>query len=60
MVSYTLINMQIFRSMFCSSWSLEQEIPADFSITKKIESVLQVAEFSEKRARSMDIDDFMV
>uniref|UniRef100_A0A8C8IZ56 rRNA adenine N(6)-methyltransferase n=1 Tax=Oncorhynchus tshawytscha TaxID=74940 RepID=A0A8C8IZ56_ONCTS len=36
------------------------EIPADFSITKKIESVLQEAEFSEKRARSMDIDDFMV
>uniref|UniRef100_A0AAQ5X6K7 rRNA adenine N(6)-methyltransferase n=1 Tax=Amphiprion ocellaris TaxID=80972 RepID=A0AAQ5X6K7_AMPOC len=35
-------------------------IPADFSISKKIESVLQEAEFSEKRARSMDIDDFMV
>uniref|UniRef100_A0A674BKJ0 rRNA adenine N(6)-methyltransferase n=1 Tax=Salmo trutta TaxID=8032 RepID=A0A674BKJ0_SALTR len=28
--------------------------------TSKIESVLQEAEFSEKRARSMDIDDFMV
>ncbi|KAG7278314.1 hypothetical protein CRUP_029919 [Coryphaenoides rupestris] len=37
-----------------------QEIPVDFSITKKIESVLQEVEFSEKRARSMDIDDFMV
>uniref|UniRef100_A0A7N8XZP1 rRNA adenine N(6)-methyltransferase n=1 Tax=Mastacembelus armatus TaxID=205130 RepID=A0A7N8XZP1_9TELE len=36
------------------------EVPADFSISKKIESVLQEAEFSEKRARSMDIDDFMV
>uniref|UniRef100_A0A8D0A4T1 rRNA adenine N(6)-methyltransferase n=1 Tax=Sander lucioperca TaxID=283035 RepID=A0A8D0A4T1_SANLU len=36
------------------------EIPADFSISKKIESVLQEAEFSEKRARSMDTDDFMV
>uniref|UniRef100_A0A7N6FEN6 rRNA adenine N(6)-methyltransferase n=1 Tax=Anabas testudineus TaxID=64144 RepID=A0A7N6FEN6_ANATE len=35
-------------------------IPADFSISKKIESVLQEADFSEKRARSMDIDDFMV
>uniref|UniRef100_A0A3P9CL57 rRNA adenine N(6)-methyltransferase n=1 Tax=Maylandia zebra TaxID=106582 RepID=A0A3P9CL57_9CICH len=34
-------------------------IPADFSISKKIESVLQEADFSEKRARSMDIDDFM-
>uniref|UniRef100_A0A3Q3QKR8 rRNA adenine N(6)-methyltransferase n=1 Tax=Monopterus albus TaxID=43700 RepID=A0A3Q3QKR8_MONAL len=36
------------------------EVPADFSISKKIESVLQEADFSEKRARSMDIDDFMV
>lgn len=39
------------------SW---QEVPADFSISKKIESVLQEADFCEKRARSMDIDDFMV
>uniref|UniRef100_A0A672HN55 rRNA adenine N(6)-methyltransferase n=1 Tax=Salarias fasciatus TaxID=181472 RepID=A0A672HN55_SALFA len=37
-----------------------QEVPADFSISKKIESVLQESDFSEKRARSMDIDDFMV
>lgn len=37
-----------------------QEVPADFSIGKKIESVLQEASFCEKRARSMDIDDFMV
>ncbi|XP_077377682.1 dimethyladenosine transferase isoform X1 [Festucalex cinctus] len=36
------------------------EVPADFSISKKIESILQEAQFSEKRARSMDIDDFMV
>ncbi|TNM89457.1 hypothetical protein fugu_003691 [Takifugu bimaculatus] len=36
------------------------EVPADFSISKKIEGVLQEASFSEKRARSMDIDDFMV
>lgn len=36
------------------------EVPADFSISKKIESVLQEADFCEKRARSMDIDDFMV
>ncbi|KAG7243982.1 hypothetical protein INR49_006140 [Caranx melampygus] len=36
------------------------EVPPDFSISKKIESVLQEADFSEKRARSMDIDDFMV
>lgn len=50
-----LVNMSHYICLF-----LEQEIPADFSITKKIESVLQEAEFSEKRARSMDIDDFMV
>ncbi|XP_017269373.1 probable dimethyladenosine transferase [Kryptolebias marmoratus] len=42
----------------CSVHSLD--VPADFSISKKIESVLQEAGFSEKRARSMDIDDFMV
>ncbi|PWA19606.1 hypothetical protein CCH79_00006931 [Gambusia affinis] len=35
------------------------EVPDDFSISKKIESVLQEADFNEKRARSMDIDDFM-
>lgn len=37
-----------------------QEVPADFSISKKIDGVLQEANFNEKRARSMDIDDFMV
>uniref|UniRef100_A0A3B4CRF6 rRNA adenine N(6)-methyltransferase n=1 Tax=Pygocentrus nattereri TaxID=42514 RepID=A0A3B4CRF6_PYGNA len=36
------------------------EIPQDFSIAQKIETVLKESEFSEKRARSMDIDDFMV
>ncbi|KAJ8334635.1 hypothetical protein SKAU_G00402740 [Synaphobranchus kaupii] len=36
------------------------EIPQDFSIGKKIEGVLQETEFGQKRARSMDIDDFMV
>ncbi|XP_037536400.1 probable dimethyladenosine transferase [Nematolebias whitei] len=35
-------------------------VPDDFSIGKKIESVLQEAGFSDKRARSMDIDDFMI
>uniref|UniRef100_A0A3Q2CY46 rRNA adenine N(6)-methyltransferase n=1 Tax=Cyprinodon variegatus TaxID=28743 RepID=A0A3Q2CY46_CYPVA len=35
------------------------EVPADFSISKKIDGVLQEANFNEKRARSMDIDDFM-
>lgn len=36
------------------------EVPPDFSISKKVECVLQEANFCEKRARSMDIDDFMV
>ncbi|MCI4380658.1 hypothetical protein PGIGA_G00242510 [Pangasianodon gigas] len=42
----------------CSMHNIE--VPQDFSITQKLESVLQEAQFSEKRARSMDIDDFMV
>ncbi|XP_051950260.1 probable dimethyladenosine transferase isoform X1 [Xyrauchen texanus] len=36
------------------------EVPQDFIIAQKIENVLQVSKFNEKRARSMDIDDFMV
>ncbi|XP_077571260.1 dimethyladenosine transferase-like [Stigmatopora nigra] len=36
------------------------QIGTDFSIAQKIESILQGAKFSEKRARTMDIDDFMV
>uniref|UniRef100_A0A9J7XCX4 rRNA adenine N(6)-methyltransferase n=1 Tax=Cyprinus carpio carpio TaxID=630221 RepID=A0A9J7XCX4_CYPCA len=36
------------------------EVQQDFSITQKIESILQESHFSNKRARSMDIDDFMV
>ncbi|KAM3939149.1 dimethyladenosine transferase [Leptodactylus fuscus] len=34
-------------------------IPENFSIAEKIEKVLKDTEFSEKRARSMDIDDFI-
>uniref|UniRef100_A0A8C1NH74 rRNA adenine N(6)-methyltransferase n=2 Tax=Cyprinus carpio TaxID=7962 RepID=A0A8C1NH74_CYPCA len=36
------------------------EIQQDFNIAQKIESILQESKFSDKRARSMDIDDFMV
>ncbi|CAM4717800.1 hypothetical protein PO909_018566 [Leuciscus waleckii] len=36
------------------------EVQQDFSITQKIDSILQESKFNEKRARSMDIDDFMV
>uniref|UniRef100_H2ZYS5 rRNA adenine N(6)-methyltransferase n=1 Tax=Latimeria chalumnae TaxID=7897 RepID=H2ZYS5_LATCH len=34
-------------------------IPDNFSIAEKIEKILEEGGFSEKRARSMDIDDFM-
>uniref|UniRef100_A0A4W5KV47 rRNA adenine N(6)-methyltransferase n=1 Tax=Hucho hucho TaxID=62062 RepID=A0A4W5KV47_9TELE len=65
------VSVSSVKELKCSAQLLEKnyrihcsvhnvEIPADFSITKKIECVLQEAEFSEKRARSMDIDDFMV
>uniref|UniRef100_A0A672LB46 rRNA adenine N(6)-methyltransferase n=1 Tax=Sinocyclocheilus grahami TaxID=75366 RepID=A0A672LB46_SINGR len=37
-----------------------QVVQQDFNITQKIESILQESNFSDKRARSMDIDDFMV
>ncbi|XP_055321644.1 probable dimethyladenosine transferase [Sitodiplosis mosellana] len=36
-----------------------QEIRPDFDIKQLVESVLQEAEASEKRARTMDLDDFM-
>nr|XP_048707614.1 probable dimethyladenosine transferase isoform X1 [Caretta caretta] len=35
------------------------EIPEDFKIAEKIQMVLKNTGFSEKRARSMDIDDFI-
>ncbi|XP_051866401.1 LOW QUALITY PROTEIN: probable dimethyladenosine transferase [Pristis pectinata] len=34
------------------------EIPENFSITEKIQKILEETECSEKRARTMDIDDF--
>ncbi|KAK7136078.1 hypothetical protein R3I94_014663 [Phoxinus phoxinus] len=36
------------------------EVQQDFNIAQKIDSILQESKFNEKRARSMDIDDFMV
>jgi hypothetical protein len=36
-----------------------QKIPEDFDIKQKIEEVLKQDAFNEKRARTMDIDDFM-
>ncbi|KAM9262034.1 dimethyladenosine transferase-like [Morus bassanus] len=35
------------------------EIPENFKIAEKIQSVLKKTGYSEKRARSMDIDDFI-
>lgn len=35
------------------------EIPENFSISEKIQKILEDSDCSEKRARTMDIDDFM-
>ncbi|XP_067890172.1 probable dimethyladenosine transferase [Heterodontus francisci] len=35
------------------------QIPANFSITEKIQKILEETSFNDKRARTMDIDDFM-
>jgi hypothetical protein len=37
----------------------KQEMPKDFDMKGKIEEILKASGFSEKRARTMDIDDFM-
>ncbi|GJQ67596.1 hypothetical protein Trydic_g8401 [Trypoxylus dichotomus] len=37
-----------------------QELPNDFSIKDKLESILSTVEADQKRARSMDINDFIV
>ncbi|ROI46666.1 putative dimethyladenosine transferase [Anabarilius grahami] len=36
------------------------ELQQDFNIAQKIDGILQESKFNEKRARSMDLDDFMV
>lgn len=36
-----------------------KEIPEDFNIKDKVENILTEAEADQKRARTMDIDDFM-
>ncbi|XP_048457229.1 probable dimethyladenosine transferase isoform X2 [Rhincodon typus] len=35
------------------------QLPENFSITEKIQKILEETNFNEKRARTMDIDDFM-
>ncbi|XP_059476539.1 probable dimethyladenosine transferase [Neocloeon triangulifer] len=37
----------------------DKEVPKDFDMKQKIEDILKSSGFSEKRARTMDIDDFM-
>ncbi|NWQ81544.1 DIM1 transferase, partial [Columbina picui] len=41
------------------SRTLTDEIPENFKIAEKIQTVLKNTGYSEKRARSMDIDDFI-
>lgn len=36
-----------------------QDVPADLDIKAKVEGILSGAEADQKRARVMDIDDFM-
>ena len=38
---------------------LNEAVPADFKIKDLIDTVLNDSGFREKRARTMDIDDFM-
>ncbi|NXR00398.1 DIM1 transferase, partial [Sagittarius serpentarius] len=42
-----------------SRTSINVEIPENFKIAEKIQTVLKNTGYSEKRARSMDIDDFI-
>lgn len=43
--------------VFCSL--NEQEVPEDFKVKDIVDKVLDAIDFREKRARTMDIDDFM-
>lgn len=43
-----------------SWWCVLQEIPVDFNIKDKIENILQDVQADQKRARTMDIDDFIL
>lgn len=36
-----------------------QEVPADLNIKNKIEDILKGIEADQKRARTMDMDDFI-
>lgn len=38
---------------------LNNPVPSDFDIKVKVDSILKSIEFDQKRARSMDIDDFL-
>ncbi|NXX59981.1 DIM1 transferase, partial [Scopus umbretta] len=47
-------------SVYCDPHTLfTREIPENFKIAEKIQMVLKNTGYSEKRARSMDIDDFI-
>ena len=39
--------------------SFLQAVPSDFNIKSKIEEILINKQFAEKRARHMDLDDFL-
>ncbi|NXP09662.1 DIM1 transferase, partial [Thinocorus orbignyianus] len=52
----TIFNILNSVSMYCD---LNSEIPENFKIAEKIQTVLKNTGYSDKRARSMDIDDFI-
>ncbi|NXJ08891.1 DIM1 transferase, partial [Odontophorus gujanensis] len=49
----------IVNELRCSFRHKNTEIPENFKIAEKIQTVLKDTGYSEKRARSMDIDDFI-
>ncbi|KAG8185749.1 hypothetical protein JTE90_000732 [Oedothorax gibbosus] len=54
----TLEMMEKNYKVYCSLKNTE--VPKDFDIKKKIEEVLQEKDFEKMRARTMDVDDFLM
>ncbi|NXT99594.1 DIM1 transferase, partial [Buphagus erythrorhynchus] len=58
-VSFFLIYYILFLCTVTYMFIFIREIPENFKIAEKIQTVLKDTGYSEKRARSMDIDDFI-
>lgn len=55
--TYALEMLKKNYELFCSLKS--KPVPADFDMKAKVEEILKTENFSYKRARSMEIDDFL-